>query len=92
MEKFSCFFLSFFFFISALYSTESHEPSVYVKALPWALGALALILVIAVIVVILRRRNLRGNKNKAWILLATREHGVKEGKPKHQLQTPQAEM
>jgi len=71
---------------------ESHEPSVYVKALPWALGALALILVIAVIVVILRRRNLRGNKNKTWILLATREHGVKEGKPKDQLQTPQAEM
>ena len=72
MKKFS------WLVIFALHSTVSDEPSVYVKALPWALGALALILVIAVIVLILRRRNLRGNKNKTWILLATRECSVQE--------------
>ena len=87
MEKFSCFSFTF-----ALYSTESQEPSVYVKAIPWALGALVLILVIAVTVLIVRGRNLRGNKNKTWILLATREQSGQEGKPKDQLQTPQAEM
>lgn len=79
-------------FILALHSTESHEPSVYVKALPWVLGALALMLVIAVVVLILRRRNLRGNKSSTWILLATREHSVQEGNQKDQLQIPQAEM
>jgi len=71
---------------------ESQKPSVYVKALPWALSALALILVIAVIVLILRRRNLRPTGNKNWISLATREYSVQEGKQKDELQTPQAQM
>ena len=89
MDKFSRFS---FFFTFALHSTESHDPSVHVRALPWALGALALIVVIAVIVLIIRGRNLRGHKNKTWILLATREHSVKEGKTKEHLQTSQEEM
>jgi len=68
---------------------ESQKPSVYVKALPWALSALALILVIAVIVLILRRRNLRPTGTKNWISLATREYSVQEGKQKDELQTSQ---
>lgn len=74
------------------HSTESHQLAVYVKALTGVLGTLALILVIAIVIIIIKRRKLRENTKKTWILLATREQSVQEGKETDQLQIPQAEI
>lgn len=62
------------------------------KALTGVLSTLALILLIALVIIILKRRKLRENTRKTWVLLATREQSVQEGKQTDQLQTQQAEM
>ena len=76
------------FWCCFFYFTEPQGPVVYVKALTGVLGVLALILLIAVVILIIRRRKLRETKNNTWILLASRENRLQEGKQT----VPQAEM
>ncbi|PFX28983.1 uncharacterized protein LOC111325548 [Stylophora pistillata] len=68
-------------------TSEHHDLVVYIKALAWILGTLALILATAMIVLIIRRRKLHKDKNNSWNLIALRKNDVQDEEEKRGLRT-----
>lgn len=70
-------------------ASEHHGLVVYIKALAWILGTLAVILATAMISLILRRRKLLRDKNNSWNLIALQRNDARDEEEKRTLRTPQ---